>query len=416
MSEMTEDPEIEKMNYTKTYAIGLAFLTVSMFWAHYNGFVQAYLKDTYDLSYTMIGFIMTIDNYIAFFLQPWIGAKSDNTKTRFGKRMPYILVGVPLAAIFFALIPVMDGQALWLFISTLILFNLSMAIYRSPAVALMPDLTPSKHRSKANGAINLMGGIGAAVMLLVGAAVHKVNPQLSFLMGSLIAILSLVLLFILVKEPEVTEKDGKKEEKKEVVSLKEEAKKVFTNEDKSQLIMLLAIGSWFVAWNAIESHWTNFLHEILDIPKEDAQSALFFFSLMFILSAFPGGWLGAKYGRIPTMKVGLLMFVIVLAVGNTLTTLGGYKIMLAFAGIAWGLVNINSIVVVWEHSKRNLGAGTGLYYAFASLAAVTGPPLAGICLDIHVSLLLPFSTFFLEVAFVLMFFVKTGEVGDIKLD
>ncbi|MCG3218965.1 MAG: MFS transporter [Candidatus Heimdallarchaeota archaeon] len=412
MSNITEDPELEKLNYTKTYAIGLAFLTVSMFWAHYNGFVQAYLKDTYELSYTMIGFVMTIDNYIAFFLQPWIGAKSDNTKTRFGKRMPYIMVGVPLAAIFFALIPVMDGQALWLFIGTLVLFNLSMAIYRSPAVALMPDLTKSKHRSKANGIINLMGGVGAAVMLLLGAAVHKVSPELSFLMGSLIAVLSLVLLFVMVKEPEVSEK----EEKKEVVSLREEAKKVFKNEDKSQLIMFFAIASWFMAWNAIESHWTNFLHEMLDIPKEDAQSALFFFSLMFILSAFPGGWLGAKYGRIPTMKVGLLMFVIILAVGNTLTTLGGYKIMLAFAGIAWGLVNINSIVVVWEHSKRNLGAGTGLYYAFASLAAVTGPPLAGVFLDIDVALLIPFSTFFLEVAFVLMFFVKTGEVGDIELD
>ena len=126
----------------------------------------------------MIGFVMTIDNYIAFFLQPWIGARSDNTKTRFGKRMPYIMIGIPLAAIFFALIPIMDGQALWLFIGTLVLFNLSMAIYRSPAVALMPDLTSSKHRSKANGIINLMGGVGAAVMLLVGAAIHKVNPEL----------------------------------------------------------------------------------------------------------------------------------------------------------------------------------------------------------------------------------------------
>jgi MFS family permease len=137
---------------------------------------------------------------------------------------------------------------------------------------------------------------------------------------------------------------------------------------------------------------------------------------MFILSSLPGGWIGAKYGRIPTMKVGLLMFVILLSIGSSLTTLGEYKIMLAFAGIAWGLVNINSIVVVWEHSKRNVGAGTGIYYAFASLAAVTGPPLAGAFLDIHVALLIPFSTFFLEVAFVLMFFVKTGEAGDVALE
>ncbi len=421
MQEVEFPPKKEvTFSWPLVFAVGLGFMTTSVFWVHYNGFVPIFLKDDHGLAFGIVGFIMTMDNWIGLFLQPLIGTLSDNTNTRFGRRMPYLLIGIPLAALFFALIPLANDLGLLYLIATIFLFNISMAIYRSPTVALMPDLVPSEHRSTANGIINLMGGLGGALMLFVGATIYSIDINLSFTFGSMIALLSLFVMYLTVREHRRIKEglvitDPNSENQGQKASLLDEFKKMLSNPDKSQLFMLLAILSWFMAWNAIEAFWTSYGKFALGVPEEEAQRALTFFTVTFVLTAIPGGLLGAWIGRLLTMRIGILILALDLIIGASLKNLSSLTFVLIIAGLAWGLININSIVVVWEHAKKNVGVGTGVYYAFSSAAAVSGPPLAGIVFDwFGPETLFPFSVFFLVLAFLFLLLVKTGEAGDIS--
>jgi len=185
-----------KLDWKKTFLLGFGFLGISVMWVLYNTYVPIYLQAGhpefdaqqaartlgFGLGPALTGFIMTLDNIAAFFIQPLVGMWSDRTYTRIGRRMPYILVGAPIAVVAFALIPIapmlipehLSGNLsqlagpFALFIGAAGVMLLAMAAFRTPVIALMPDLTPSPLRSKANGVINLMGGVGGVLAFLAG--------------------------------------------------------------------------------------------------------------------------------------------------------------------------------------------------------------------------------------------------------
>lgn len=156
---------MNKLNYKKTFLLGFGFFAISLLWSVYNAFMPKILS-RYIESAALIGFIMTIDNYFALFIQPFVGALSDKIDTRFGKRMPFIIAGMPISIILVILLANYKNFAMLLI--CLILMNLSMSVYRSPVIALMPDITYPEHRSKANSIINFMGGIGAVIAYFAG--------------------------------------------------------------------------------------------------------------------------------------------------------------------------------------------------------------------------------------------------------
>jgi maltose/moltooligosaccharide transporter len=142
------------MQWKKIFLIGFGFFTITLAWAVYNTYVPVFLEKLIKSS-TIIGLIMTIDNFFGIILQPFFGNLSDKTNNKFGRRMPYLIIGIPLSALFFIFIPMHTG--ILMLILSVMGMNLFMSIYRSPAVALMPDSTPPHFRSKANGVINFMG-------------------------------------------------------------------------------------------------------------------------------------------------------------------------------------------------------------------------------------------------------------------
>ena len=416
--------------------IGLAFATTQLTWSLFNLAVPAFLQDIFGLELGIVGFVMTWDNIIAFFLQPYIGAKSDTTRTRFGRRMPYIIPGILLSSFFFTLLAIIaetnsdklgpfKPYHLYLFLGTILIFNLSMAIYRSPAVSLMPDFVPSHKRSLANGIINLMGGLFSAISLFVAGGLIKQGHVIGgFLFVSITMLVCLGILVLFVKEPpleEETVSEQTKPHESALTQLKDEAIRMLQNPDKSMLYMLLAIFSWFMAWNAIEAFYSLYVWHVYlpDKPREEAVGIagqiLFIFPVVFVLMTLVGGYLGTKIGRILTMKIGLTLFLLGILLGMYAPTLNFYYLVFVIAGIGWGLVNVNSIVVVWEHARDN-GTGTGLYYAFSSAAAILGPTLSGFIMGKRVlntyRALFPFSITFIILAFLLLFKVKKGEVGD----
>ena len=408
--------KMDRLDWGLTFIIGLGFFTTGITWSLYNSYVPIFLRDIINNDpywymllgawiNTFIGIVMILDNIAAITLQPWIGAKSDNTWTRFGRRLPYIMVGIPIAAFFFSLIPIIKELILLLLVITM--FNIAMAVYRAPVVALMPDIIPSKFRSKANGVINFMGGVGAVYAFFVGSYLYRwYGPFIAFLTTSVIMIIALIILVLYVKEPE------KPLDVEERISIIQAFKEVTISDDRSGIFMLLAIMFWFFAYNIIETWFTTYGILILGVTEDEASRALTGFALAFILSAIPAGFIATKIGRRKTIIIGLIGIMAILAAVAPLRNLMHIALLLTIGGIFWALININSIVIVWEiGGTEKLGAYTGLYYFFSSIAAIFGPLIAGTIFDmVGFEIMFWLSVAYMLLALVCMFFVKSGEV------
>src|SRR5450830_1285703 len=165
--------EKPKFNYAKLFVIGLGFFGLSVLWSIYNTYVPLLLSKKFALDAAFIGFFMTIDNIAALFIQPIVGSWSDRMRSPLGRRLPFILIGAPIAAVAFGLVPL--ATALPLFVACTVTTILAMAFWRTPVIALMPDVTPSIYRSQANGIINFMGGVGVVAGTSIAATLVKTN-------------------------------------------------------------------------------------------------------------------------------------------------------------------------------------------------------------------------------------------------
>ncbi len=409
-----------KFNYWKIFLLGFGFFGVSVIWATYNAFVPLFLANKFGLQPAVIGFFMTLDNIAALFIQPPVGAWSDRLRTPIGRRMPFILIGAPIGAIVFGLIPI--ASVLPLFVACTTTLLLSMALWRTPVVALMPDVTPSPFRSQANGIINFMGGIGSIIAFLVGSKLYKINPAYPFWLGSVLVILAALLVFLLIKEPK--EYEASEEKPGMLASLKE----VLEGKEKSALLILLAIFFWFVAFNAIETFFTLYVNKHLGLEEAEGPRLLTQFSLIFVLFALPAGYIGSRFGRRKTILTGLLVMsagllsMQFLSKASLLTTLTKLPILgtvpvvgliLMFAGAGWALININSLpMVVDMTSTARAGTYTGLYYLFSTLAAIAGPNINGLIIQAagnNYNMITVVAPVFILAAMVLMLGVRRGE-------
>jgi maltose/moltooligosaccharide transporter len=289
-----------RFNYGKIFLLGFGFFGVSVIWATYNAFVPIFLSEKFGLQPALIGFFMSLDNIAALFIQPPVGAWSDRLHTPIGRRMPFILIGAPIGAVAFGLIPL--AAVLPLFVACTTTLLLSMALWRTPVVALMPDITPSPKRSQANGIINFMGGVGSIIAFLGGAILYDINPAYPFWFGSILVIVAALLVLIFIREPKVNE-DSHEEQPSLIRSLKT----VLTDPDRSALRVLLAIFFWFVAYNAVEAFFTLYAKNHLGLTESDGTRLLGQLSLFFVLFALPAGYIGSQIGRRITILIGIVI-------------------------------------------------------------------------------------------------------------
>ncbi len=418
-----------KFNYGKIFLLGFGFFGVSVIWGIYNTFVPVFLSEKFQLDVRWIGFFMTLDNIAALFIQPPVGAWSDRLRTPIGRRMPFLLIGAPVGAIAFGIIPL--AGILPLFVACTSTLLLSMAFWRTPVVALMPDITPSQYRSQANGIINFMGGLGFIVATLVGAALYEKNPAFPFWMGSALVLIAVALVFLFIKEPKEYEPSA--EEPNMWKSLRE----VLTSSEKSSLRILLAIFFWFLGYTAVEAFFTLYAINYLKITEANGARLLSELSLIFVLFALPAGFIGGRFGRRRTISVGIIiMGLVLLAIyfipvnvllqkiaplpivgislvdnGPKLLVVMGLLMMLAGAG--WSLININSLPMVVDMTEpAKIGTFTGLYYLFSTLSAIVGPNSNGWIIkltgDNYNSIMLA-APVFMVVALLLMAGVRRGE-------
>ena len=474
-----------KLNVKQTIFVGLAFLIISMFWQVYDNIIAKMLIDAYGFDQALSGVIMALDNVLALLLLPLFGKISDSTSTKYGKRTPFIALGIIVSAILFIGVAIAhNGQVkmiqekgieavvehkdsngkvlsyeydgviytvaehdaavearrldvwqasknnatfLLSFIAILFVVLLVMSTYRTPAVALMPDVTPKPLRSKANAIINLMGAAGGITSLLFMQVITMVkksqglNVESSYLLEFItlgVLMIGLLCVFLWkVKEPKLVEQNDllmKKYGFEEIETIQEEtAADMPKDVRKSFYLILLSIIFWFMAYNAATSKFsvyaTQVLHMGFTLPLLIAQGAA-------ILVFIPIGIIASKIGRKKTILIGISILFIAFVLGTIATrdTTFLIYITMSLAGIGWATINVNSYPMVVEMSKKaNIGKYTGYYYSASMFAQVLTPILSGAIMTYlfnnSMKPLFPYCVVFCIFAFITMSLVKHGD-------
>ena len=414
-----------KLNYKKVIFTGFAFFLICAFWQAYDNVIPLILTNKFGMNQTWSGVIMALDNLFALFLLPLFGALSDKTNTKFGRRTPYIFIGTICAVLVFIFLPLID--TLWLFILALLLVLLSMSIFRSPAVALMPDVTCKPYRSKANAVINLMGTAGGMIVLVFGTIFktseeHKTDFFPYILATAGLMLLGLIVFLLIVREKkwaaemiEDAEKyfPDKEEEERETVGGK------LTKSQVVSLVLILAsVALWYMGYNAVTSKYslyaTNVLGHDYNLTMMIAQGAA-------IVAYIPVGLVASKMGRKKTVLIGVaLLFTAFLTAA--FMRKGSSPIIMytlfALAGIGWATINVNSFPMVVELAKSSdTGRYTGFYYTASMAAQTLTPVLSGVIMDAAGNML---PLFFYAAAmvggsFLTMLFVRHGDSKPEKL-
>jgi MFS family permease len=373
---------------------------------------------------------MTLDNIVAILLIPVFSAISDRTRTRIGRRMPFIIILLPLTAICFGLIPFAAIYALWALIILVFLLNFFKQGVRGPIVALMPDMIPGELRSEANGVINTMGGI-ATIVGTIGLARFmdvKINFRgvptdniLAFPLASILVIVAVILLFTFVKE-----KNGSysEEEKEEKAPFMKSIKVIFAEKDKSALYILLSLLFWFIAYQGVLPFVGKYSVEVLHTTSGTAALAAGMVGIAYAIFAIPSGKFAHKHGRKKTIRGALLGLVVVLSLiyihsivtVNWSTSARQYSFwaLLFLFGIFWVSVVTNSFPMLWQMADyKTMGIYTGLYYFFSQLASIISPPITGTFIDFFgFPSLFIFAAVNMAIAFFLMKKVDRGEPED----
>lgn len=431
-----------KLNNRRTILTGLAFLSICAFWQMYDSVVPLILTKTFHMNETFSGAIMAADNILALFLLPFFGARSDKTDTKIGKRVPYILFGTGCAVILMNLLPIIDnsyaaspsGFKTASFVIVLGLLLITMGTYRSPAVALMPDLTPKPLRSRANAIINLMGAVGGMLYLAVAAVLYsqkrldamgltkgdRLDYQPLFLIVSAIMFVSVGILFLTIKEPKLAEENRALEEKHPEWNLAthdEAGNEVLPKPVRRSLGFLLAsIALWFAGYNGVTTWFTTYVDAVMGQGLGGASTCLLVATGGAIVSYIPIGALASKIGRKKTIQLGVLLLAVCFALGYVLTTAFSrinavMFLVFALVGLAWAAINVNSLPMVVEMCRgSDVGKFTGFYYTASMAAQVVTPVLAGTLMrNISYKILFPYAATFVALSFVTMCFVRHGD-------
>lgn len=419
-----------KLNYKRTLLVGLAFLSICAFWQLYDNVVPLILKNTFDIPDDIAGVIMALDNVLALFLLPLFGKLSDRTHTRLGRRMPYILGGTLAAVVLMNLLPMADrARSLWLFVAALGLLLLAMGVYRSPAVALMPDVTPKPLRSKGNAIINLMGTLGgvftlaATSLLVTHDATGREDYSALFLAVSILMLAAVVVLLLTIRENRLAHEvelqnlaaqgeDAAQAQDDETLSSGAGFSSLDPALRRSLILILCSVALWFMGYNAVTTAFTKYVSVQWGYDIKAASQCLMVATVGAVVSYLPVGFLSSRFGRKRVIQAGVLLLA---ACFGSAALFASFSPVLygifALVGAAWAMINVNSYPMVVEISKSgDVGKYTGYYYTFSMAAQIVTPIVSGWLLE-HVGYytLLPYAAVMVALSFVTISLTKHGD-------
>lgn len=444
-----------KLNYKRVILVGMAFFLISAFWQAYDSIIPLILTNHFGLPQSVSGAVMSIDNVLAVFLLPIFGAISDKTKSRFGRRTPFIFIGTIVATVSFVGLSLIDNIQLARvaarnipnmaatatedyimditlkltlenplpligFIATLLLTLIAMATFRSPAVALMPDVTVKPLRSKANAIINLTGTFGGILVLVLGMVFATSKNHYMQYTGYFVAVVCIMLVGLIIFILSVKENQWANEMEKDSARLglnKAEENtslngKLSKPQFRSLLLILASVALWYIGYNSITSKYSVYATNILEF---DFNFTLIIAQAAAIVSYIPVGIVASKIGRRKTILGGVVILATAFLLGNFVTKNTPEVIMFPIfilAGIGWATINVNSFPMVVELAKSgNVGKYTGYYYTASMSAQIVAPILSGLLYDLLGMryTFFAFGAVFVALAFITMFFVRHGD-------
>ena len=422
-----------KLDTRRTVFVGFAFLSICAFWQMYDNLIPKILTETFGMGESISGMIMAADNVLALFLLPLFGSLSDKCTSSLGRRRPYILFGTLAAVAVMMTLPVLTDSyhaspAAWklvCFIVGLGLLLVAMGTYRSPAVALMPDVTPKPLRSKANAIINLMGALGGILYLIITTFLYKTTPDVYtsylplFAIVGVIMLGSLAVVMLLVNEPKLVQRQQAYEQAhpEDTLTQVTDSGEVLPAEVKRSLrFLLVSIALWFIGYNGVTTWFSVYAARSWNMTLGQANTCLTIATAGAIFSYIPVGSVASKVGRRKTIRFGTLLlsgsffaaFLYTMAFSAFSPVLYGLFVLV---GIAWAAINVNSLPMVVEMCKGSeVGKFTGLYYTFSMTAQIATPIAAGWLLEhVDYKTLFPYAAIFVFGSFLTMGFVRHGD-------
>ena len=440
-----------KLNYKRTMLVGFAFFLIRAFWQAYDAIIPLALTNHFGLPQTASGVIMSLDNVLAVFLLPLFGAISDKLDTKYGRRTPFIVLGTVAAIASFICLTFIDNYQLarlaesgisgaenaselaleatlanpWPlvgFIGLLLVVLISMATFRSPAVALMPDVTVKPLRSKANAVINLMGTAGGIIVLVLGILFKTSANHFMKYTGYVCAVTAVMAVGLVVFIISVREKKWAEEMEADTERFGLSApvhtesvgeKKPLSRPELISLLLILAsVALWYIGYNSITSKYSVYAMNVLGF---DYNLTLIIAQAAAVVTYIPVGIIASKIGRKKTILAGITVLSAAFFIGNFITPSTPEALMypiFVLAGIGWATINVNSFPMVVELARGgDVGKYTGYYYTASMSAQIVAPILSGVLYDLvgmRIIFFL-FGTVFVAASFVTMFFVKHGD-------
>ena len=416
-----------KLNYKRTLLVGLAFLSISAFWQLYDNVVPLVLKNTFDVPDDIAGIIMALDNVLALFLLPLFGKFSDNCRTKLGRRIPFIVCGTAAAVVLMQLLSYADETGnMILFIAVLGFLLLSMGTYRSPAVALMPDVTPKPLRSRGNAIINLMGALGGVFTLAMTSflvtkdAAGREHFTALFLAVGALMVISVTVLVLTIRENKLAAEaaaindslDQDEQPEPEQPEAKGGFRALPKDLRRSLILILCSVSLWFMGYNAVTTAVTKYMSVQWGYDIKAASQCVMVATVAAVISYLPIGQLSARFGRKRMIQSGVTLLALSFAVAALFTTFHpSVYVIFCFVGIAWSMINVNSYPMVVEISKSSeVGKFTGYYYTFSMAAQIATPIISGWLLE-HVGYhtLFPYAAIMVAASFVTISLTRHGD-------
>ncbi len=375
------DVNAQKFSYAKIWWIGFGFLGVQIAFTTYNAFLPLMYREFIE-SRALIGLLMGTDNLIGLLLIPVIGAWSDRINSPLGRRLPFVLVALPAAALTFFAIP-FAAAILWTLILTEVVFTAAMHSYRGPVISLMPDHTPPEKRSTANGIINLMGGLGTLIAFGGLSLLYDIDPRLTFGIGAAVLLLTLLIVWNKADRHPPYIDNSPVAARNPIREAAVGIRLLFKPEYRGQILVLGAMLTYFIGFAGLDAMFPIYGVETLGLTEGRAAFILTTFAGSFLVFALLAGWIGTRIGKIPAMLLGLaivpVMFLVAIPVREPVII----GVIFVFAGFAWALVNVQAMPLIADLGGRDrVGYYIGLYYVFTMFGQMIGPFVLGSAMDL----------------------------------
>jgi maltose/moltooligosaccharide transporter len=371
----------QTFSYRQIWWIGFGFLGVMLTFSTYNAFLPLMYDEFLD-SRAAIGALMGTDNLIGLLLIPIVGAWSDRVTHPLGRRLPFMLVAVPVAALTFAAIP-FAATALWTLIVVEVLFTAAMHTYRGPVITMMPDHTPPERRSTANGIINLMGGIGALIAFGGLSLLYDIDPRLTFGVGAVVLVVTLAIVYRKADRHPPYVDSTSASETGPIGDTFAGLRILREHGNRGQMLILGAMLTYYIGFAGLDAMFPLYGVNELGLSEGRAAFILTAFVGSFLLFALLCGMIGTRYGKIPTMLAGLLALTALFLIAAPIRSITAIVAVFLVGGFAWGLVNVQAMPLIADLGGRDrIGFYVGMYYLFTMFGQMLGPFYMGTAMDL----------------------------------